>query len=147
MAETAITTQRLRKLLLRLPQECIGLDLSGVTRTRYVRVILRHLWSLVRSPNSLANHRKRAQVMVLTLALSTAMATSGVVYGIYALISRFRANHSTRTVSYTHLKRSSLNNLRHERCLVGILSFECKPFRIQDAKGFVPYQSQGRGLH
>lgn len=97
MAETAITTQRLRKLLLRLPQECIGLDLSGVTRTRYVRVILRHLWSLVRSPNSLANHRKRAQVMVLTLALSTAMATSGVVYGIYALISRFRANHSTRT--------------------------------------------------
>ncbi|SCV05800.1 LANO_0H15456g1_1 [Lachancea nothofagi CBS 11611] len=92
MAETSITRQRLGHLLLKFPYECLGLDLSGVARGKYIRVVLEHLWRLIRNPNSALNHRKRAQVILITLAFSATTAASGLGYVVYGLISRLRAD-------------------------------------------------------
>ncbi|CAR22745.1 ATP-binding cassette long-chain fatty acid transporter PXA1 [Lachancea thermotolerans CBS 6340] len=97
MAETTITAQRLKELLVRLPHECIGIDLRGVARGKYAKVILKHLWWLVRNPDTSLNHRKRAQIIFITLAFSAASAASGVGYAIYTLISRLRARTFGRT--------------------------------------------------
>ncbi|SCU82671.1 LADA_0C07184g1_1 [Lachancea dasiensis] len=91
MVETALTRQRLIHLLLKLPRECIGLNLDGVARSRIARVILEHLWQLVRNPNAPTNHRKRAQIIMITLVFSGATAVSGAGYLVCGLIGRLRA--------------------------------------------------------
>ncbi|SCU95601.1 LAME_0F12728g1_1 [Lachancea meyersii CBS 8951] len=96
MAQTSISTEKLRRLLLRLPYECLGLDLSGVGRSKFVKTVLKHLWQLIRNPNSAVNHRKRAQIILITLAFSVATASSGVIYGLYKVVSNLRTTAFTQ---------------------------------------------------
>ncbi|SCU79854.1 LAFA_0B06040g1_1 [Lachancea sp. 'fantastica'] len=90
MAETSISAEKLKRLLLRLPHECLGLDLTGIGSSKLAKTVLKHLWQLIRNPNSAVTYRKRAQIIMITLAFSVVTAGSGVGYGIYRVISNIR---------------------------------------------------------
>ncbi|SCU95985.1 LAMI_0F04698g1_1 [Lachancea mirantina] len=90
MAGDLPNLERVRKIVLRLHQECLGLDLKDAVFKKYPGIVLKHLWHLIRSEGSM-NRRKRAQIILISLGFIGLTGISGVAYSVYSLLSKIRA--------------------------------------------------------
>ncbi|CCD24940.1 ATP-binding cassette long-chain fatty acid transporter PXA1 NDAI_0E01240 [Naumovozyma dairenensis CBS 421] len=83
--------EKIQQLIFSLHSHCIGLQLSNVTLKTYINALIRHLWKLVSSKNTVTTPRKRrAQVLLLSIVLSSITTISGFSYLGYQLINKLR---------------------------------------------------------
>ncbi|CAL9737320.1 peroxisomal long-chain fatty acid import protein 2 [Monosporozyma servazzii] len=88
MAEDTVK-QTVRRLVLELHQNCIGLKLGDVTIRTYTRILLRHLLTIVKSPISHPRHKRRAQLILVSLVFVSLGAVSTLSYIGSHLVSNF----------------------------------------------------------
>lgn len=74
--------------ILKSGQNCIALPPKTVPLRIYIPIILRHLYQLIKSPNSKVLHKKRAQYILLSIILSSLTILSGASYGTYKLLQK-----------------------------------------------------------
>lgn len=101
----------LKRLIINLHATCIGLKLKGVTLPQYLRVLLRHLMQLQKSPGSLLEHRTRARVLLLSLGLSGAFVASSATYAALLIVRKI---YSLYRHSRLHGRRSILPRTRSQ---------------------------------
>lgn len=87
---------------------CIGLNLNGITLRSYVRVLLRHLIQLSKSSGSHLEHRTRARLLLLSLALSSFTVVSSASYGGVMIVRKIYSlyQHSRGTGRRPLLRRT-----------------------------------------
>ena len=103
--------------ILKSGQNCIGLPPKTVPLRIYIPIILRHLYKLIKSPNSKVLHKKRAQYILLSIILSSLTILSGTTYGTYKLLQKL--------INYYNLKwniRGSNLSLRRTRSQMQLAS-------------------------
>ncbi|SCW03373.1 LAFE_0G08988g1_1 [Lachancea fermentati] len=96
MSSSLQTTLKVKNLFLKLHNEGLGLELQGTKGKAYIKTLIRHLWRLIRNSNSSLTHRKRAQIILITLAFTSVTAASGITYGVYSLFSKIRSGGFTK---------------------------------------------------
>lgn len=70
-------------------QKCIALPPKTVPLRIYIPIILKHLYRLIKSPNSKLLYKKRAQYILLSIILSSLTILSGASYASYKLLQKF----------------------------------------------------------
>ena len=111
MVETkAPLGNRVQQLVLRLHSQCIGLQLKEVTLRSYITLLLRHLLVLVKSSSVPQRRKRRAQILLSSIILSSLTVLSGVSYGGYQIIikvlSMYRYSHDRRKIPPLRRTRS-----------------------------------------
>lgn len=106
-------TNRLQKIILEGHQSCIGLKLGDATVKTYLKVLLKHLIDLIRSPRSHPRHKRRAQIILASLVLISLGAISGLSYIGSQLVSRII--HICRYSWKDQYRRNKLGLLRRSR--------------------------------
>ncbi|KAG0654280.1 ATP-binding cassette long-chain fatty acid transporter pxa1 [Monosporozyma unispora] len=81
--------QKLTNVVLELHQNCIGLKLRDVTLKTYTRILLRHLLTIIKSPISHPRHKRRAQLILVSLVFVSLGAVSTVSYIGSNVVSKF----------------------------------------------------------
>ncbi|CCF55814.1 hypothetical protein KAFR_0A03790 [Kazachstania africana CBS 2517] len=87
MSELAIAN-KLQKLVADMHSHCIGLNLKDVTLKTYLNTLLNHLLRLIKSPLSQPRHKRRAQIVFLSLVVSCLSLVTGCSYFGYRIVSK-----------------------------------------------------------
>lgn len=101
----------LKRLIIGMHANCIGLQLQGVSLRSYARVLLRHLIRVARSPVSHLEHRIRARLLLFSLGLSGITVVSSVAYGAALLVSKI---YSLYKNSRAHGRKYMLPRVRSQ---------------------------------
>ena len=112
MGETTVK-QRIKNVLIDIHQKCIGLKIGGVDSKTYIKILLKHLFDLVKSPLSHPRHKRRAQLILVSIILITFGSISTVSYIGSNLISKFI--HFYKYSSENQTRNKSLNLFRRSR--------------------------------
>lgn len=105
--------QRIRNILIEIHQNCIGLKIGDVNSKTYIKILLQHLLALIKSPISPPRHRRRAQLILVSIIFIVVGSISTVSYIGSNLISKFV--HFYKYSSENQMRNKSLNLFRRSR--------------------------------
>lgn len=102
---------KVTRLLVQLHYQLLKLDLRKIAPKSYVRVLLKHCWSIVRNPGTRGNQNIRwhAQVILWSFAALVVFSSSGAVLGLNKLFARLK-NRKLANLIRTNTKSQLLNN-------------------------------------
>lgn len=80
--------EKIKTMILDLHLNCIGLRVKDINIRSYIRLLLRHLITLAKSPLSHPKHKRRAQIILLSMLLSSLTLISGTSYLITTMVTK-----------------------------------------------------------
>lgn len=80
--------EKIKTMILDLHLNCIGLRVKDINIRTYIQLLLRHLITLAKSPLSHPKHKRRAQIILLSMLLSSLTIVSGTSYLITSMVTK-----------------------------------------------------------